>query len=91
MQELALTLNSNLAARWLKFEQYDGVKFHWDLALRFDPNNANVRHQRAQACLSVGLVDDAQTDLEITLTFEPKNHVVLKVLRIHEESFCIKE
>ena len=39
----------------------------------------------------MGVVDDARTDLKIALTFQSKNHMVLKELRKLKESFGVKE
>jgi len=91
MQKLAIILNSNLAAYWLKLRQYEGAKFHYDLALRFYKTNVKVRYQKALALVKMGLMDNAKLDLEITLKIELGNSVVLKKSQQLQDAFGATE
>lgn len=91
MRKLAIILNSNLAAYWLKLRQYEGAKFQYDLALRFCKTNVKARYQRALALVKMGLVDNANLDLEITLEIELGNSVVLKESQQLQDAFAAKD
>lgn len=91
MSDLGVTLNPNLVACWLKLNEFETARLGCDLALRFDAYNVKARNRRALACIGLGFIEDARTDLEIALKFEPKNNFVSKELRQLEEKLGFRK
>ena len=70
----------------VKLNQFEGSKFHYDLALKFYAHNVKARYQRAVAIVSLWKMHD----LEIALKFEPKKDIVAKELKKLDGQYGIK-
>ncbi|KAJ8438019.1 hypothetical protein Cgig2_030000 [Carnegiea gigantea] len=71
MKELAIAINLNIAACWLKLLEFELAKQQSGLIMKLDPFNVKVHFRRAQALLQMGLKDQAHQDILNAIRYEP--------------------
>ncbi|KAJ8437240.1 hypothetical protein Cgig2_012509 [Carnegiea gigantea] len=87
MEELAIVINLNIVACWLKLKEFELAKRQCDVVMNLDCFNIKAHFRRAQALVNMGLVEAARQDLLVAFRFEPSNGEVQKELR-RIEKFC---
>lgn len=91
MEELAISLNSNISECWLKLNEFALARNQCTSALKLNTRNIEVLYTRAVASLNLGLVNEAYLDLQEAHRIEPTNLDVLfelkSVEKMHEGGF----
>ncbi|KAJ8433631.1 hypothetical protein Cgig2_026811 [Carnegiea gigantea] len=85
MVELAIAVNLNIAACWLKLKEFELAKRQYDVVMNLDLFNVKARFRRAQALVNLGLKAEALQDLLVALSFDPNNEEIKQELRRIEE------
>lgn len=81
MNDLAISLNLNLAACCLKVINYAGVKAFCIYVLEFGPINVKALFRRALASINLNFLAGAIEDLREVFRLDPKNYEMLRELR----------
>ncbi|KAH9619134.1 hypothetical protein KSS87_019808 [Heliosperma pusillum] len=91
LSDLAVSLNSNLAACALKLGEYKAALDLCSMILNTFPRNVKALFRRAVAFMKLKRFVEAQTDLVEALAVEPKNKDVLRELDVVKGHLLIKD
>ena len=89
--DLAVSLNSNLAACALKLEEFRAASDLCSMILDTFPHNVKALFRRALASMKLKRFKKANSDLVQPLLIEPKNKDILKELEVVKGHLLIKE
>jgi len=73
MEELAIAINLNIAACWLKLKEFKLDKQQCDLVMKLNMFNVKAHFQRAQALSHMGLKDQAYQYILDDIQYDPNN------------------
>ncbi|KAK9735069.1 hypothetical protein RND81_04G181800 [Saponaria officinalis] len=82
LSNLAISLNLNLAACALKFQEHEAANDLCSLVLSYFPRNVKALFRRASAFMSMKLYLEAKSDLEKAMLVEPKNKDIVRELNV---------
>ncbi|KAH9605673.1 hypothetical protein KSS87_021524 [Heliosperma pusillum] len=91
ISDIAVSLNSNLAACALKLEEYQAALDLCSMILDTFPQNVKALFRRAMAFMKLKRFSEAVLDLNGALVVEPKNKDVLRELAVVKGHLLIKE
>ncbi|XP_074282551.1 70 kDa peptidyl-prolyl isomerase-like [Silene latifolia] len=91
LSDLAVSLNSNLAACAIKLEEYRAAVELCTMILNKFPRNVKALFRRALACVKLKRFLEAEVDLVEALVVEPRNKDVLRELDVVKGHLLIKK